>query len=60
MAKPDAAELIKKKPYIISWVRKAFRFIVFILAVTLSSNNIIIESIYEYDARPGLDLASNF
>ena len=60
MAEPDAAELAKKKPYITNQVRKAFRFIVSTLAVTLGSNNIIIESIHEYNARFGLSLTPNF
>ena len=60
MVKPDAAELAKKKLYIINQIRKAFRFIVFTLAATLDSNNITIESIHEYNARPGLNLAPNF
>ena len=51
MAKPDAAELAKKKPYITNQVRKAFKFIISTLAATLSLNNIIIESIHEYNAR---------
>ena len=60
IAEPDAAELVKKKPYIINLVRKAFRFIVSILAVILGSNNNIIKFIYKYNARPGLNLTSNF
>ena len=60
MVKPDAAKLAKKKPYIINWVRKTFRFIISALAVILDSNNITIKSIYEYNARPGLNLAPNF
>ena len=60
MVKPDAAELAKKKLYITNQERKAFRFIISTLIVILDSNNIIIESIYEYNARFGLNLAPNF
>ena len=60
MAESDAAKLAKKKLYIINWERKAFRFVISVLAVILGSNNIIIKFIYEYDARLGLDLTSNF
>ena len=60
MTEPDAAKLAKKKLYITNQERKAFRFIISILIVTLGSNNITIEPIYEYNARPGLNLALNF